>query len=77
MRNATQEDKSTVIAIIKESFQNNPSVVSVINPKKPNSLSALASVVIAKLVYLIFAFIFSLGKRFHAGTKFESIATLR
>ncbi len=34
--------KKKVIAIIEESFHNNPSVVSVINPKKPRSLKALA-----------------------------------
>lgn len=41
MNNGTSQ-KEKVIAIIEESFHNNPSVVSVINPKKKNSLKALA-----------------------------------
>ncbi|HCX22392.1 MAG: hypothetical protein CMB80_22395 [Flammeovirgaceae bacterium] len=41
MNNGTSQ-REQVIAIIEESFHNNPSVISVINPKKKNSLKALA-----------------------------------
>lgn len=42
MYRATKKDRSTVIKIITDSFHNNPSVRSVVNPRKKNGLQALA-----------------------------------
>ncbi len=39
---ASRNDRNRVVRIIQESFTDNPSVVSVINPNKTNSLKALA-----------------------------------
>lgn len=39
---AQREDRAHVVKIIEESFADNPSVVSVTNPRKPGSLRALA-----------------------------------